>query len=119
MPVALEQLTIPVEEAVTLTFAIVQYPETSPVCCVPVCPTLNPVAVVEASVVAPVTVTVLPNVAASSALNVPAVVMFVLMVVTAPTSVAPSVMPPRTERTEKAMCLRVFLKDIMIKNSRN
>ena len=84
-----------------------------PVWRVPVCPTFRPVAVVEASVVAPVTATVLPNVAASSALNVPAVVMFVLIVVTAPTSVAPSVIPPRTERTEKTIGRIVLLINVM------
>ena len=117
MPVALEQLTIPVEEAVILTFAIVQYPETNPVCRVPVCPTLKAVAVVDASVASPPTVSVpavtkrLPSVVVMS----PAVEMAVLMVVTAPTSVAPSVIPPRTERTEKAMCLRELLRNVIIK----
>ena len=51
----------------------------------------------------PVTASVLPSVAASSALNVPAVVMLVLIVVAALTSMAPSVTPPKTDRTESTV----------------
>ena len=39
----------------------------------------------------------------------------VLMVVTAPTSVAPSATPPNIERAENTMCLNMFLRNVMTK----
>src|SRR3989344_513093 len=133
-PVAPEQLTMPVEDAVMFALSVLQTPLTICVMVVPLEPTLTP----PVAVVTPVTPSVPPMVAllvtsraVLAAENVvapvkvfalvplwvypPAVVMLVLMVVAAPTSVAPSATPPTMERAEKATCLRELLRNVMIK----
>ena len=73
-PVAVAQVTCVVVDAVKALGGIVQVPERMPVWRVPTWPTLNPVAVVEARVVFPVTLSVLPSAAAPVAVNAPTTV---------------------------------------------